>query len=105
MNNSIESVDIQVDELVRVEPYRLIDIRTPAEVSLQPLEEAHEHIPMEQLLQLPDQIEMGEYTVLVCAAGVRTKMTAEAFRKAGYMNVYSLVGGEPALRKFRSRAG
>ena len=93
MNESIKSIDIQIEELARLAPYRMIDIRTPEEVSLHPLGVSHDHIPMEQLLQIPDQIKAEETTVLVCAAGVRTKMTAEAFRKAGYMKVFSLVGG------------
>ena len=98
MNESIKSIDIQVEELAALAPYRMIDIRTPEEVSLHPLAVSHDHIPMDQLLQIPDQIKAEETTVLVCAAGVRTKMTAEAFRKAGYVKVFSLVGGEPALR-------
>ena len=98
MSDSIKSIDIQVEELASSAPYRIIDIRTSEEVSLHPLAVSHDHIPMDQLLQIPDQIKAEETTVLVCAAGVRTKMTAESFRKAGYMKVFSLVGGEPALR-------
>ena len=98
MNNSIKPVDIHVDEVTSSASYRIIDIRTSEEVKLHPLTLRHEHIPMDQLLQTKDLIKKDEHVVLVCAAGVRTKMTAEAFRKVGYMKVFSLVGGEPALR-------
>ncbi len=47
-----------------------------------------------------DEINIADFEVidlLVCAAGIRTNYTANAFRFAGYLKVYSLVSGNKVL--------
>lgn len=48
---------------------------------------------MDELLANPARLDREQAYVLVCAAGVRTRYAANAFRSAGYHKVYSLVGG------------
>ena len=53
---------------------------------------------MEALMNNPGQLQKERTDVLVCAAGVRTRYAANAFRSAGYKKVYSLVGGNRMIR-------
>ncbi len=91
-----ESVDVSVNE-INLSDFFVIDIREPNEVVAEPLPCEHVHIPMNDLLGNPSAIEKDKPYLLVCAAGVRTQYTANAFRSAGYSKVYSLVGGNRAL--------
>jgi adenylyltransferase/sulfurtransferase len=87
-----ESVDVTIDE-INLSDYQVVDIREPHEVTAEPLPCEHQHIPMNDLLGNPSIIDKDNAVLLVCAAGVRTQYTANAFRAAGYNKVYSLVGG------------
>lgn len=87
-----EPVEVTIDE-IRLSDYQVVDIREPGEVAAAPLPCGHLHIPMNDLLNNPAAIDKDKPYLLVCAAGVRTHYTANAFRAAGYGNVYSLVGG------------
>ncbi len=92
-----ESVDVTIDE-IQLSEYQIIDIREPAEVAAEPLPCGHQHIPMNDLLNNPQQLEKDQLYLLVCAAGVRTQYTANAFRSAGYDKVYSLIGGNRVIK-------
>ena len=92
-----ESVEVAIGE-VNLADYQIIDIREPAEVTAEPLSCEHACIPMNDLLNHPHKLEKDRAYLLVCAAGVRTKYAANAFRSAGYSKVYSLVGGNRMLR-------
>jgi adenylyltransferase/sulfurtransferase len=92
-----ESVNVSFDE-INLTDFVVIDIREPAEVAAEPLPCEHRHIPMNELLGNPAAIEKDKAVLLVCAAGVRTQYTANAFRNAGYSKVYSLVGGNKVIR-------
>lgn len=87
-----ESVEVTIDE-INLRDYQIIDIREPDEVAATPLPCEHQHIPMNDLLNNPAAIDKDKACLLVCAAGVRTQYTANAFRAAGFNRVYSLVGG------------
>ena len=58
---------------------------------------AYIHIPMNQLLNQPQLLAKDQTSILVCAAGMRTKFVATELREIGYNNVYSLVGGNRML--------
>ncbi len=90
------SVDVTIDE-IDLSRFQVIDIREPDEVAAEPLPCEHVHIPMNTLLGNPRRVEKDGTYLLVCAAGVRTRYAANAFRAAGYDNVYSLVGGNRML--------
>ena len=91
-----EPVEVSIDE-INLADFNVIDIREPHEVVADPLPCAHRHIPMNELLNHPAQLEKGRPYLLVCAAGVRTNYAANAFRSAGYEKVYSLAGGNKVL--------
>lgn len=92
-----ESVEITAQEISRLGEVQIVDIRAPHEVAVAPLPCEHIHIPMDQLLSQPQLLSKDQTSVLVCAAGVRTKFTALELRKIGYGKVYSLVGGNRML--------
>ncbi|MDZ8119356.1 rhodanese-like domain-containing protein [Pontiella agarivorans] len=91
-----EAIDVVIDE-INLADFEVIDIREPDEVAKEPLPCEHQHIPMNDLLGNPSVIDKEKAYLLVCAAGVRTNYTANAFRSAGYSKVYSLVGGNRVL--------
>ncbi len=91
-----QRVEVTIQE-VDLNALEVIDIRERDEVAAAPLPCEHRHIPMHDLLNNPLQLEKEKAYLLVCAAGVRTQYTANAFRAAGYDKVYSLVGGYAAL--------
>ncbi|QBG48121.1 rhodanese-like domain-containing protein [Verrucomicrobia bacterium S94] len=91
-----EPIELTIDE-IDLADFEVIDIREPEEVAKDPLPCRHRHIPMNDLLGNPSVIDKEQAVLLVCAAGVRTNYTANAFRSAGYNKVYSLVGGNRVL--------
>ena len=91
-----EDIEVSIDK-IKLEDFEVIDIREPDEVAREPLPCEHQHIPMNDLLGNPTVIDKDQAVLLVCAAGVRTNYTANAFRSAGYSKVYSLVGGNKVL--------
>ncbi|MDF7800570.1 ThiF family adenylyltransferase [Pontiellaceae bacterium B1224] len=91
-----ESIEVTIDE-INLSDYQVIDIREPNEVAVSSLPCDHQHIPMNELLNNPSAINKDKAYLLVCAAGVRTQYTANAFRSAGYNKVYSLIGGNRML--------
>lgn len=91
-----ESLEVTIDE-IKLDDYEVIDIREPDEVAKEPLPCEHQHIPMNDLIGNPSAIDKEKAYLLVCAAGVRTNYTANAFRSAGYNKVYSLAGGNKVL--------
>ncbi len=92
-----EAIDVTLDE-INLADFEVIDIREPDEVAKEPLPCEHQHIPMNDLIGNPSVIEKDKAYLLVCAAGVRTNYTANAFRAAGYEKVYSLVGGNRVFK-------
>lgn len=89
------SWEVDVPSVMEMKSVRMIDIRTADEVAFAPLAGEHEHIPMDRLLNEPEAIHPDEVTILVCAAGIRSGMATEWFRKHGVDSVYSLIGGQP----------
>lgn len=97
-----DALEIEVGDVQQLEGLRLIDIRTADEVAVAPMLGDVEHIPMDQLVNMPAVLAPEDATVLVCAAGVRSTMAAKWFRKRGVHSVYSLIGGQPAWNEFVS---
>ena len=95
-----EPIEVTIEEITLAD-YQVIDIREAHEVAAAPLPCAHQHIPMNDLLNNPSAITKDKPCLLVCAAGIRTQYTANAFRSAGYNKVYSLVGGNRMIKRMR----
>jgi adenylyltransferase/sulfurtransferase len=76
------------------ERLELIDIRSPAEVSVTP--SALRHIDMPVLLAHPELLSDSARYVLVCASGKRSLAAARELRKRG-LSVQSLAGGLNSL--------
>ncbi|VGO21806.1 rhodanese-like domain-containing protein [Pontiella sulfatireligans] len=91
------NVEINASEISGLGEVQIVDIRTHQEVAVDPLPCKHIHIPMDQLLNQPHLLAKEKTSVLVCAAGVRTKFTALELRKIGFDKVYSLLGGNRML--------
>jgi len=87
-----KDVDISRSQLAELENHLLVDIRETYEVEQQKEKEKHIHIPMNDLLNAPEQLPKEQPIVLVCAAGIRSKFVASELNKKGY-ETYSLVGG------------
>ncbi|NQU40353.1 MAG: ThiF family adenylyltransferase [Lentisphaerae bacterium] len=92
-----ESCDILAKDIARLGEVQLVDIRTHQEVAVEPLLCDHIHIPMDALLAAPQVLSKDATTLLICAAGIRTRYAANALRGLGYKQVYSLVGGHRML--------
>ena len=90
-----QSIEIDAKSVNELDSYRMIDIRTIDEVVSLPLMEDHDHIPMDQLLNNPECIKDDEVIILVCAAGIRSGMATEWFRKRGLVKfIHSLAGSQ-----------
>jgi rhodanese-related sulfurtransferase len=92
-----DGIEVTFQE-IDLNTFQVIDIREADEVASNPLTCAHLHIPMNDLLCNPHRLDKEKPYLLVCAAGVRTQYTANAFRSAGYPKVYSLIGGFRMIR-------
>ena len=78
--------------------YSLIDVREIEELASQsaPADDIR-HIPLQQLLYGPAQIERERPHLLVCASGRRSLAAAQELRSRGFSRVYSLKGGLAGL--------
>ncbi|CAM2903819.1 molybdopterin-synthase adenylyltransferase MoeB [Actinomyces slackii] len=77
----------------------LLDVREEVEVALDPLPGAR-HIPLGEVIQRADELDEGRPTVVVCAAGVRSRRAIEALRAVGYRGeLINLAGGMRALHE------
>jgi molybdopterin/thiamine biosynthesis adenylyltransferase/molybdopterin synthase catalytic subunit/rhodanese-related sulfurtransferase len=75
----------------------VIDVRDSLERAARPAPGPHRHVPFEKLLADPRQLEpSGRYLVL-CARGQRSRAAAQALRRAGIGDAWSLRGGMAAL--------
>ena len=77
--------------------YTLIDVREANERSAQPPPGPSRHIPLAQLLADPRQLDAGGRYLLLCTRGQRSKAAAEALRRAGIQDAWSVRGGIEAV--------
>lgn len=69
----------------------VLDVRQDDEVVEWPFPGAH-HIPLDELADRTSELPLDEAIVVVCHAGVRSAVAAEALARAGW-KASSLVGG------------
>ena len=78
--------------------YALVDVREFEELTSQPAPtDDVRHIPLQQLLYGPTQLEHERPHLLVCATGRRSLAAAQELRSRGFNRVYSLKGGLAGL--------
>jgi rhodanese-related sulfurtransferase len=90
MVTEIRSRELQ-SRLARGEVVFVLDVREPDEVAEQAFPGAH-HIPLGELGHRTGELPLDEPIVVVCHAGVRSAVAAEALTRAGWPAA-SLAGG------------
>ncbi len=91
-------VDISTLDEAAAGHYVVVDLRDSNEVALEPAPVPHLHIPLDQLLTDPAQLDSAGRYLLLCARGQRSRAAALALRSAGLPSVWSLRGGLAARR-------
>lgn len=88
-----------VDELAsRIEegaPIEILDVRRHPEYSVSHVPGAV-NIPLAELPQRADALDRGRSVVAVCGSGYRSSMATSLLERAGFREVYNLVGGTAA---------
>ena len=79
------------------EGYVVIDVRDPLESAALPVPVPHRRVPLASLLEHPGQLAPTGRYLLVCARGQRSRAGAEALRRAGIGEAWSLQGGMAAV--------
>jgi molybdopterin/thiamine biosynthesis adenylyltransferase/rhodanese-related sulfurtransferase len=96
------NVDVSALSDTQLQRYRIIDIREPEEVEVQPLEGVpHDHLPMSRWDPQRIPIDREETCLLSCAHGIRSLRLAEFLRQQGYAKVYSAKDGWQAFHRRR----
>jgi rhodanese-related sulfurtransferase len=76
----------------------VLDVREPEEVAAWPFPGAH-HIPLGQLGGRTDELPLGATIVVICHAGVRSAVAADALSRAGWPATNLAGGVEAWLRQ------
>jgi rhodanese-related sulfurtransferase len=71
---------------------QLVDIRNPGEVSAGKIDDAIE-IPVGQLPNRVDELDVTKPTVVYCAGGYRSSVAASLLRQKGFVDVSDILGG------------
>lgn len=99
-------VEVQPDELrarlAAGEVVFVLDVREPEEVAAQAFPGAH-HIPLGELGERTGELPLDGAIVVVCHAGVRSAVAAQALTRAGWP-AESLAGGIAAWSEGDPRA-
>jgi hydroxyacylglutathione hydrolase len=74
---------------------QIVDIRNPGEVSAGKIGDAIE-IPVGQLPNRVDELDVTKPTVVYCAGGYRSSVAASLLRQKGFVDVSDIVGGYAA---------
>jgi hydroxyacylglutathione hydrolase len=71
---------------------QVVDVRNPGEVSAGKVDEAVE-IPVGQLPDRVDELDVTKPTVVYCAGGYRSSVAASLLRQRGFVDVSDILGG------------
>jgi rhodanese-related sulfurtransferase len=74
-------------------PMTLLDVREEWEVRLSPAPSASLHIPMGQIPDRMQEMDVGAQIVVICRAGGRSMEVARFLQRAGFASVTNLQGG------------
>ena len=77
--------------------FTVIDVRDSQERAARPAPGPHRHVPFDKLLEDPRQLAASGRYLVLCARGQRSRAAAQALRRAGIGNAWSLRGGMAAL--------
>jgi hydroxyacylglutathione hydrolase len=75
---------------------QLIDVRTPSEVAVAPLDGAR-NVPLTDVRDTLDDLDRDAPVVAVCAGGARSAVAAGLLAAAGFADVSDVLGGYAAL--------
>jgi rhodanese-related sulfurtransferase len=75
-----------------VDDLQVVDVRNPGEVALGKIADALE-IPVGQLPDRVDELDVTRPTVVYCAGGYRSSVAASLLRQKGFVDVSDIVGG------------
>ena len=82
-----------------VEGLQIVDVRNPGEVALGDIDGSID-IPVGQLPDRINELDPSAPTVVYCAGGYRSSVTASVLRHAGFSDVSDLIGGFGAWLEF-----
>ncbi|MFQ5557871.1 MAG: rhodanese-like domain-containing protein, partial [Acidimicrobiales bacterium] len=78
-----------------IDDLQLVDVRAPGEHALGSIDGAR-HIPVGQLPDRLDELDVTRPTVVFCAGGYRSSVAASVLRVAGFPDVSDVIGGYAA---------
>jgi rhodanese-related sulfurtransferase len=70
----------------------LLDVREPIELTMAAIPGAL-HIPMGQVADRLDELDISKTIVVMCHGGMRSMMVAQLLRGSGFDQVFNLAGG------------
>lgn len=88
----IEVADLAKMKLENQDPFRIVDIRQPAELRSGVIPGA-EVMPMHVIPLRINEFKRDETLILVCRSGARSAQACMFLQQQGYENVYNLRGG------------
>jgi glyoxylase-like metal-dependent hydrolase (beta-lactamase superfamily II)/rhodanese-related sulfurtransferase len=97
----LELTDLTSDTAGRVQ---VVDVRTPDERAAGVIPGARS-LPLPQLLDHIDELEVGTSTVVYCAGGYRSSVAASTLRAHGFTDVADLLGGYAAWATHHANRG
>lgn len=88
----VDELASRIDEGVSMQ---IVDVRSRPEYSVSHVPGAV-NVPLAELLQRADALDRSESVVAVCGSGYRSSMATSLLGRAGFREVYNLVGGTTA---------
>lgn len=85
------------------DPSTVLDVRTPGEVKVGLMPEAH-HVQLSVLRRRLDRLDPTRPTVVYCESGYRSMIAASLLEWAGFADVSDLLGGYVAWKAYRHLA-
>ncbi|MDQ7091037.1 MAG: rhodanese-like domain-containing protein [Methylococcales bacterium] len=88
-------------------PPLLLDVREPHEFEFVHIKESN-LVPLNQIPNYITNLDFEQAIVLICHHGMRSQQAAEYMNKAGFINLFNLVGGidawaikcNPTMRRY-----
>ncbi len=81
--------------MTEIDDIQVVDVRNPGEVAEGAIQGAIE-IPVGQLPNRVDELDVTRPTVVYCAGGYRSSVAASLLRQRGFVDVSDLIGGYAA---------
>ncbi len=98
-----ENIDLEINNLSIKDfrTYQLVDIREPKECVNTPVKsKSCLHLPMSQIDQKRNSFRKDKKYLLFCGRGMRSHRLAKDLRNSGIPQVFSVLRGAPAVKKY-----